>query len=105
MWKNLIIVGLVIILLWIIISPTKTVVQNNKQIDSLENVISILENKKDSYNIRKYMENNKITLRADTKESVDENVKIVKRTNTAGVFKNNIRIGTIREKSGKWRMT
>lgn len=64
-----------------------------------------LENKKDSYNIRKYMENNKITLRADTKESVDENVKIVKRTNTAGVFKNNIRIGTIREKSGKWRMT
>ena len=48
MWKNLIIAGLVIILLWIIISPTKTVVQNNKQIDSLENVISILENKKDS---------------------------------------------------------
>ena len=47
MWKNLIIVGLVIILLWIIISPTKTVVQNNKQIDALENVISILENKKD----------------------------------------------------------
>ena len=62
-----------------------------------------LENKKDSYNIRKYLQDNKISLRADTEKIIEEGITRVERTNAVGVFKNNIRIGTIKEKNGKWR--
>lgn len=65
--------------------------------------IVALENKKDSYNIRKYLQDNKIILREDTKKITEEGITRVERTNTVGVFKNNTRIGTIREKNGKWR--
>ena len=62
-----------------------------------------LENKKDSYNIRKYLQDNKVSLRADTERIIEEGITRVERTNAVGVFKNNIRIGTIKEKNGKWR--
>lgn len=62
-----------------------------------------LENKKDSYNTRKYLQDNKISLRTDTEKIIEEGITRVERTNAVGVFKNNIRIGTIIEKNGKWR--
>lgn len=53
MWKNLIILGLTIILIWIVVSPSKEINTNTKKIDSLEYVISTLENKRDSLAIER----------------------------------------------------
>lgn len=75
---------------------------NNINSTTVRKIIE-LENKKDSYNTRKYLQDNKISLRADTEKIIEEGITRVERTNAVGVFKNNIRIGTIIEKNGKWR--
>lgn len=38
-----------------------------------------------------------------TRKINEDGITRVERTNAVGVFKNNIRIGTIKEKNGKWR--